>query len=205
MGRLVLCKVRIELLKIPLFIELIEEALENDYSVVMFVNYRETISKISKHFEKRMGVSVVEGGQSVEFREQNIQDFQCNKKKLIICSITAGGVGISLHDLHGNHPRQSIISPTWSGQDLVQAVGRIHRAGSKTPALQKIVYCAKTFEEKICKLIDRKLKTISGINSGDLRQLDIEEIIMNIEDKDADEYKLLSADEFNIISHNYVH
>ena len=54
--------------------------------------------------------------------------------------IQAGGVGVSLHDLHGGHPRMSIISPTWSGQDLKQVLGRIHRAGSKTPAIQKIVF-----------------------------------------------------------------
>ena len=203
LGKLVLMKVRIELLKVPLFIELIEESLEQDYSVVMFVNYKETLSKIKSHFEKKMSVSTIEGGQTVQYRQENIEDFQNNKTKLILCSITAGGVGISLHDIHGGHPRKSLISPTWSGQDLVQVLGRIYRAGSKTPALQKIIYCAKTFEEKICKIIQKKLMTISGINDGDIRKLDIKEIIMNSNDETA-EYELLTNEEYCQLKKSYI-
>ena len=47
-----------------------------------------------------------------------------------------------------SHPRMSIISPSWSGQEMRQTLGRIHRAGSKTPAIQKIVYVAQTYEEQ---------------------------------------------------------
>jgi hypothetical protein len=87
---------------------------------------------------------------------------------MIVAIIQAGGVGVSLHDIHGGHPRMSIISPTWSGQDMVQALGRIHRAGSKTPAMQRIVYCAKTYEEQICSTIQEKIRNINAINDGDL-------------------------------------
>src|SRR5690606_28011900 len=90
-----------------------------------------------------------------------------NKSNIIIANIQAGGVGISLHDLHGKQ-RMSIISPTWSGIQMQQALGRIHRAGSKSPAIQKIVYCAKTYEERICDIIKEKMRTISAINDGDL-------------------------------------
>ena len=61
----------------------------------------------------------------------------------------------------------SIISPSWSGYETRQTLGRIHRAGSKTPAIQKLVYVAKTYEESIAKLIENKLKTIDAINDGD--------------------------------------
>ena len=62
----------------------------------------------------------------------------------------------------------SIISPTWSGQDIKQALGRIHRAGSKSPAIQKIIFCAKTCEEQVSKTVKSKLINISAINDNDL-------------------------------------
>jgi len=111
--------------------------------------------------------SIICGDQSVDERTYNIENFQSNKTKIIISIIQAGGVGISLHDLHGR-PRMSIISPSWSGTDVVQCLGRIHRAGSKSPALQRIVYIAKTYEEEICKTLGKKLATLSAINDGDL-------------------------------------
>ena len=59
----------------------------------------------------------------------------------MIANIRAGGVGISLHDTIGNFGRVSLISPTWSSIELKQALGRIDRAGARTPCIQRIVYC----------------------------------------------------------------
>ena len=101
-------------------------------------------------------------------RQRCIDAFQNNKYKVIIAIIQAGGVGISLHDIHGYHPRLSLISPTWTGYDIKQALGRIHRAGAKTPALQRLIFCANTYEDKINDIIKRKLRNIDAINNGDL-------------------------------------
>lgn len=164
LGKLIRCRQHIEILKIPIFLELAEEAIDNGYSVAIFVNFHETMQNIAYQLDADC---FIHGKQSLEERIECIEDFQSNRKNVIIAIIQAGGVGVSLHDLHGK-PRMSIISPTWSGQDLVQCLGRIHRAGSKTPAQQKIVFCAKTYEERICELIQSKLTNISGINDGDL-------------------------------------
>lgn len=158
---------KIEILKVPLFIDLAEEAIDSGYSIVIFVNFIETLEQIKtelKEFDPRE----VRGGQSREERDININNFQTNKNKVIIVMCQAGNVGLSLHDLNGNYPRMSIISPTWSGQDMKQIFGRIHRAGSKSPSLQKIIYVAKTYEENICELIKKKLTNIDAINDGDL-------------------------------------
>ena len=93
---------------------------------------------------------------------------------IIICNIKAGGIGISLHDTIGNHPRVSLISPTWSSIDLVQALGRIHRAGGKSKSLQRIIYTADTIEERIADKLKNKLLNINSINNGDLDLTSIE-------------------------------
>jgi SNF2 family DNA or RNA helicase len=118
--------------------------------------------------------SIVYGEQTYENRIRIIEDFQSNKTNIIILNIKAGGVGISLHDVYGGHPRISIISPTWNSIDLVQAMGRIHRAGGKTKSLQRIIYVANTVEERIAEKLKTKLKNINSINNGDLDLTNIE-------------------------------
>ena len=153
----------IEMLKYPTFCELIDDHLESGLSVVVFVNFNDTMNKLAQTFET---TSVIHGKQTEIERLKVIDDFQSNKTNIIIANIKAGGVGISLHDIHGGHPRVSIISPTWSAQDTMQTLGRIHRAEGKTPAIQKFVFCAGTIEEYICDKLREKLDDMSMINDG---------------------------------------
>jgi superfamily II DNA or RNA helicase len=156
---------KIEILKIPLFIQLTNDFLENGYSIVIFVNFTKTIELLSQELYTKC---IIYGEQTQETREKNIKDFMENKSRVIICNIKAGGVGISLHDKYGGYPRVSLISPTWSSIDLLQSLGRIHRAGGKSKSLQRIIYVANTVEEKIADKIQTKLNNINTINNGDL-------------------------------------
>jgi superfamily II DNA or RNA helicase len=156
---------KIELLKIPLFIQLTNDFIENNYSVVIFVNFTQTLESLS---DQLYTDCVIYGQQTAEVRQINIEKFMENKSKILICNIKAGGVGISLHDKYGNYPRVSLISPTWSSIDLQQALGRIHRAGGKSKSLQRILYVANTIEEKIADKLQNKLKEINTLNNGDL-------------------------------------
>lgn len=164
LGVLIRARMRIEMLKVSLFMDLAQEGIDNGYSVAIFVNYTGTLEYLCYHMKVDC---IIKGGQTMEDRDKMINDFQSNKKKVIIVMQQAGGVGISLHDIHGNHPRMSIISPSWSGYETRQTLGRIHRAGSKTPAIQKLVYVAQTYEEQIAKIIQLKLRTIDALNDGD--------------------------------------
>jgi len=156
---------KIEILKIPTFIELANDFLHNGYSVVIFVNFTQTLKILQEMLHTN---SVVYGEQDYDDRLRIIEEFQENRTKIIILNIKAGGVGISLHDIAGGHPRVSLISPTWSSLDLVQALGRIHRAGGKTKSLQRIIYTADTVEERISDKLKIKLNNINSINNGDL-------------------------------------
>lgn len=105
----------------------------------------------------------------MEDRQKAIDLFQNNKERIIICQIRAGGVGISLHDLHGGHPRVTLINYPDSASDLLQALGRAPRAGAKTPVLQRIIFVANVdYEKRIMQNINKKLANISTINDGDL-------------------------------------
>ena len=154
-----------ELIKVPLFVEMAEEAIENGMSVVVFVNFSETVRALSKRLDTNC---VVWGENKGNERDNNIAAFQADKKRVIIVNVKAGGAGLSLHDLNGNYPRMALISPTPSAVDLRQALGRVWREGGKTKALQKIVFVANTIEEEVCEKVKIKLNSLDTINDGDV-------------------------------------
>lgn len=156
---------RAELIKVPLFVEMAEDALEDGMSIVIFVNFSETVRALSKRLNTNC---VVWGENKIGERETHIFDFQDDKKRVIIVNIKAGGAGLSLHDLNGNYPRLSLISPTPSAVDLRQALGRVWRDGGKTKSLQKIIFAANTVEEEVCEKVKMKLSALDTINDGDV-------------------------------------
>lgn len=157
---------KVELVKVPLFVEMIEEALENNMSAVVFLNFTETITALSKRLNTKC---IVNGAVSDTQRQQNIDDFQSDKQRIILVNIAAGGAGLSLHDLNGKHPRIAIISPSYSAVLMRQATGRVWRDSAKSKSIQKIVFVAKTVEERVCETVNEKLKNMDLLNDGDLQ------------------------------------
>ena len=155
-----------ELLKVPVFVEMAEDSIESGMSAVIFCNFSDTIKALSKRLNT---ACIIWGDNKNQLeRDKNIEDFQTDKSRIILVNIKAGGTGLSLHQLDSKFPRISIISPTFSAMDLVQVLGRIHRSGSKSMALQKIVYAAGTVEENVCDNLQSKLDNLSIINDNDL-------------------------------------
>jgi superfamily II DNA or RNA helicase len=154
---------KIELLKIPTIVDLAKDFLTDNYSIAIFVNFSKSLLALAELLKT---TCLIHGKQTVAERDTNINNFQENKSRIIICNIQAGAVGISLHDVHKTHPRVSIISPSWNGTSLSQCLGRVHRSGG-TKSLQRIVYCANTIEDKIAKKVKTKLSNIAAINDGD--------------------------------------
>jgi len=151
-----------EAAKVPDVIEMITDAVAEGYSVAVFMNFSDTISALAKAFPD---ASIIVGGQSEMVRETNVQRFQNNEAKVILANLSAGGVGVSLHDIHGGHPRMSLISPTFNTAEYIQTLGRVHRAGAKSPALQRVLVAAKTIEEKVLTKLEEKRKALETLHA----------------------------------------
>ena len=171
LPRIIYARQRIELLKVPEFIKLTQEEIAKGNSVVLFVNFTETLLTLSEKLDTKC---LIYGEQKIDDRDKNIADFQNDNKRICICNIKAGGTGISLHDTIGNFPRVSIISPTWSAQDLIQVLGRIYRANAKSKVLQRIIFCKNTVEDEVCLMIKNKVSNIAFINDGSMESYKIE-------------------------------
>ncbi len=160
----------IELHKVPAMVEMTKTAIEEGQSVVLLVNFTETICALAA---KLNCSDIICGGQSAEERQSVIDRFQRNEIPVVIANIQAGGVGVSLHDPSGQRPRLSIISPTFSAADLRQALGRVHRAGGAA-SIQKICFAAGTCEEHTAQVCASKLAHIDLLNDGDMQPFPIQ-------------------------------
>lgn len=160
---------QVELLKVPLMVEMAESLMKEGRSVALFVNFDATLKAISTRLDTEC---VIHGKQTGEkgamARERAINDFQTGISPVIICNIAAGGVGVSLHDTTGGHPRTALISPSFNAKELIQVLGRIHRAGGKTPSQQHILFAAGTIEERVAKSLDEKIRNMEVFNTGTL-------------------------------------
>jgi superfamily II DNA or RNA helicase len=159
---------KIELLKVPTFVELAHDYIEAGGSVVIFVSFTQTLETLAEMLHTNV---LVYGDQTQEEREKNIEAFQSDKERIIICNIKAGGVGISLHDINGKYRRYAILSPTWDATSMIQALGRVRRAGSKSKSIQRIIFCANTIEEKIADKLKTKLRDVNLLNNGGVKDV----------------------------------
>jgi len=161
---------QIELVKVPLFIDMIEEGLENNMSVVVFLNFTETIQAIAKRLNTEC---IFDGKIGDVARQKNVDDFQEGKQRVILVNIASGGAGLSLHDIHGLNPRLTLISPTYSAVLMRQATGRVWRENAKSKSVQKILFVEGTVEVRVCDNVREKLKNLDLLNDGDLKYEDL--------------------------------
>jgi len=167
----------VELIKVPLFVEMIEDALEQGFSIAVFVNFTDTLNALSNRLNTKC---IFDGNVPDKIRNKNVELFQTDNERIILINIQSGGAGLNLHDLNGKYPRMSIISPTYSPTYMRQALGRIWRDSAKTKSIQKIVCVANTVEENVCKSVQLKLDNLDMLNDGDLE-------ISPIKDEDVNE------------------
>lgn len=163
-----------ELQKLPAIESMIADLLEEGNSVCVFLNFSNSLEHLHTKFPDAslvFGTNTKGQTQSAEDRQAQIEKFQSNESRLILCMTSAGGIGISLHDLHGEHPRVSLINPNHSAVELIQALGRIHRNGAKTPCIQRLIFAADTIEEQVMKKVQKKVGNISLLSDGDLSPL----------------------------------
>ena len=155
-----------ELLKVDYLADQILNVMQEGYSVAVFLNFKETIRSVYKLVSEKIatGVSVIDGDHN-NTREQEL--FQNNTNHLILVQIQSGGQGIDLHDLHGR-PRMSFISPSYNARQLLQVMGRIHRAGQLSKSIQNLLFLQGTTEEKVMKQVQKKVGHISSLNDNDV-------------------------------------
>lgn len=146
----------------------------DEYGIDLYFE-KEPIDTIISHFGKN-NVSEITGrglrpsnikNKYERIPKDDIENFKSNKKRIAILS-RAGGMGLSLHDSDGKHPRVHIILEIpWSGEDFLQQMGRIYR--SNACSLPEYVFLVSDIpsEYRMILSIIKKLKNMGAIVKAD--------------------------------------
>ncbi|NLF98734.1 MAG: DEAD/DEAH box helicase [Lentisphaerae bacterium] len=166
LALLTVCRHVSEIRKVPLLVELAKEGVEEGKSVMVFVNFRDVLDMVVREL-RGLPVAVMHGGQvKAEDRQKEIDRFQANEAVVMVATADAGGIGVSLHDMHKQRPRLSLICPMWRPDIAKQTLGRPWRYGG-TPSIQMFVCAAETIEDRVFASINSKFGCLQAFNDGD--------------------------------------
>lgn len=131
-------------------IEYVDEVVESGEKVVVFVHQKEIALALLHHYPKAVSIR---GDDSMDARQRSVDGFQRDPNiQVIICSIKAAGVGITLTA----SSRVAFVELPWHGADCDQCEDRTHRIGQKN-AVQVSYFLGKdTIDEYIYELIESK-------------------------------------------------
>ena len=160
-----------ELYKVPTLCELAEDLVDEGKSVLIGVNYTDTIDALYSRLAKTFGadkIGRIYGGQSFAERHADINGFQSDKKRIIIANLSAGGECVDLQDITGKHPRASLVNPSYRAISVLQFIGRHDRAGAMTDCLTNLVLASGTIEASVGAKFNHKKGHLDILNDGDL-------------------------------------
>lgn len=171
-AQIIRARRRAEMLKVPLLHEMFEDLYDEGKSVVMFLNYTESILALGDRIEQQKQfagkIGYIYGDRPPKQRKQDQAEFQADRYRGLICNLKCGGASLGFHDLNGNYPRATLLSPSFSAIDMIQALGRIPRDGALTKCYQRIVYASNCIEERACQKVQTRLNNLSCLLDGDL-------------------------------------
>lgn len=156
----------LEMLRLPVMLEILKECLDEGNSVLVFCNFTHSIQWLYNE-TKKYGAVTYDGNSSPKEKQKAIDAFQSGEARVFIANEQAGGTGLSLGDTSGTRPRTSLISPDFDARKVSQTIGRHRRADSKTDCRTFIIYAAGTIEERACDEAVRKLRQQSVFNDGE--------------------------------------
>lgn len=140
-------------------VEHIDEVIDSGEKIIVFIHQKEICSQLLHHYPNAV---TVRGDDSMEARQRSVDAFQNNPNvKIIICSIKAAGVGLTLTA----SSRVAFVELPWHPADCDQCEDRCHRIGQKN-SVQATYFLGKdTIDERIYKMIESKREianTITG-------------------------------------------
>lgn len=126
--------------KLPHSIEFIQEVMNRGEKLVVFVHHRSVGERLLQAFPT---ASYIVGGQSAKDRQANVERFQHGDVQLIICSLVASAVGLTL-----TAARIAVfLEYPWSPTLLRQAQDRIHRIGQEKDVIIYYLYAKGSIDE----------------------------------------------------------
>ena len=150
----------------------IEDALENDNKVVVFLNYRSPLDFAADIYSKQgWRVNLIDGrqiGDKGDVERKAIREaWKKAEYDVLLVNNQAGGAGLSLQSFF---EITTFISPAETGRQMKQVVGRVHRDGG---AFSRQYFCGikGTIQEQILLTNRKKLQNIDTLNDAEAENI----------------------------------
>lgn len=148
--------------KIAQAVDFINTFLDNGKKLIVFCSLHEVVDELHKAFPKAVTVT---GRDSAVTKQASVDAFQNNENtRLIICSIKAAGVGLTLTASSD----VAFCELPWTMADCLQCEDRAHRIGQKDNVNCYYLLGRSTIDNTIYSLIQRKKSiAVEIMNSED--------------------------------------
>lgn len=163
-------------------IEFVKDFRENGKKIILFCSLHEVVDQLKYYFPTAVSVT---GRDSQDEKQRAIDAFQNNPKAdIIICSIKAAGVGLTLTA----SSNVAFVEFPWTYADCCQCEDRAHRIGQKDSVTCYYFLGRRTIDEKVYRIIQEK-KNISNAVTGSTEDIEenIVDMVAHIFDNDYDE------------------
>ena len=149
-------------LKYKAVCEWVDEFLESGEKLALFCVHRKLVARLHKRYPNSV---VVNGETSRKDRRRAVERFQSDPKcRLFIGNIRAAGTG--LDGLQRSCSTGAFVELPWTPSEVTQVIGRLDRLGQKSPVNFYFLTAVDTIEELLCKVLQRKAKTLSAVLDG---------------------------------------
>ena len=158
-------------------IEFVKDFRENGKKIILFCSLHEVVDQLKRYFPTAVSVT---GRDSQDEKQRAVDAFQNNPKAdIIICSIKAAGVGLTLTA----SSNVAFVEFPWTYADCCQCEDRAHRIGQKDS-----VTCYYFLGEKVYRIIQEK-KNIANAVTGSTEDIEenIVDMVARIFDTDYDD------------------
>ncbi len=150
--------------KIEFLMETLETILEEGQQAIIFSQFTTYLDIIQNYFrEKHWKFSRIDGSQSINKRQEQVDLFQSQKNPIFLISLKAGGVGLNLTAAS----YVFIMDPWWNPAVESQAIDRAHRIGQKNTLTVYRPIIKNSVEEKVLKLQEEKKQLFTDLLSTD--------------------------------------
>lgn len=152
-------------------IEFVKDFRENGKKIILFCSLHEVVDQLKRYFPTAVSVT---GRDSQDEKQRAVDAFQNNPKAdIIVCSIKAAGVGLTLTA----SSNVAFVEFPWTYADCCQCEDRAHRIGQKDSVTCYYFLGRRTIDEKVYRIIQEK-KNIANAVTGSTE--DIEENIVDM-------------------------
>ena len=147
--------------KIAQAVDFIRTFLDSGKKLIVFCSLHEVVDQLQSHFPKAVTVT---GRDSAVSKQASVDAFQnCPDVQLIICSIKAAGVGLTLTA----SSNVAFVELAWTYADCCQCEDRAHRIGQKDNVTCYYLLGSGTIDNTIYSLIHRKKSIANEIMNSD--------------------------------------